>query len=231
MINQQLQKLGIKKKAPEDTQVQLYAFDSRKGNSEGTEREKIFAYFPTNAKLEHQLTTVGNNHFFNFIFNQFNTQLGITQALCTFTSTFENETDFVSLETDLNWWTAESFESGIWIGIVCNKNWSPGKYGPISCRNILKEIYGSIKLLYGSVSRLLDLDATCRRVKSSLQNVLNTWGNIFNNKKSIESINAYTVLSNFRVSSLPYLSLQKSSFFAMQHLTNLLFDLKNIDLK
>lgn len=191
------------KNSTSDAPFQLFVYDSRRGNTESTEKEKLLAFYPTDTNIDEQLSIVG-----------------LAQTIALFSATFSGDSNFVTLDTDKRKWASRNFEPGIWVGISVKKNWGPGEAGEGGIKIFLQDLYNYSVLLYGSVQRLLDIDATGRRAKASLQGVVEIWSELLMQKKSEERVKYENPLDLTRHGVLPTLALPRSSFLALQHIIN-----------
>lgn len=182
-----------------DVSFKLFIYDSRRGNTETTEKEKILAFFPTTVNIDEQLSTVG-----------------LAQTFALFTGTFSGDSNFITLDTDKRKWAVLTFEPGIWIGLVVKKDWGPGKAGNGGCKVFLEDLCGYVSLLYGSVQRLLELDATGKRARASLQSVIETWGELMTRNRSEEKAKYENPISLQPLGAIPTLSLTRTAFINLQ---------------
>ena len=183
----------------------LFIYDSRRGNTESTEKEKILAFFPSAVNIDEQLSTVG-----------------LAQTFSLFSGTFSGDSNFITLDTDKRKWAVRNFEPGVWVGMVVGNNWGPGKAGSGGCKIFLEDLYGYLVLLHGSVQRLLDLDATGRRARASLQGIVEIWGDMLVQKRSAERKKFENPLSLGRLGAVPTLTLGRSAFLSLQTLVQAL---------
>ncbi|CAD7704565.1 unnamed protein product [Ostreobium quekettii] len=142
------------------TPLQLFVFDTRRGNREGCESDKALAFYPPEMPPDDQLGTIG-----------------LAQALVTFIGTFApGEGRLHTLETERHWWGVKRFEEGIWFGVVVEKTWGPGRMGGGACGALLEEVYAWALMLHGSVNRLLERDPSGQGAAVSVQAVIEMWG-------------------------------------------------------
>lgn len=200
-----LQNFGTTSKKSRPGPLQLFVYDSRRGNCEGVEEEKILSFYPSSTPNDDQLVAVG-----------------LSQALSTFISTFDEDLSSQTLETDNRRWCSKKFETGVWVGTIVDCDWGPGKTGR-SCLNVLLgEVYGWIKLLHGSVNVLLDEDPTSQTARMKLQAILDEWGGILVAPKSKVKKAFQNSLGVARFGAVPLLPLPEGGLLAAQYISNAL---------
>lgn len=190
--------------------VQIFFYDTRRGNNEGHEEGKILSFYPSSTSSDDQLVLVG-----------------LSQALTTFISTFDEDVEDQCLETDNRRWCSKKFEVGVWLGAVADADWGPGKIGRSALNVLLSGIYGWVKLLYGSVNSLLDEDPSRSTARTKLQSVLNSWGDILTAPKSKVKKSLQSPLAVARFGAIPFLPLSREALLSVQYVCAALHDAHN----
>ncbi|GMH36776.1 hypothetical protein BSKO_04649 [Bryopsis sp. KO-2023] len=191
--------------------LQLFIYDERKGNKEGHEDDKLLAYFPATTPHDDKLITVG-----------------LAQALSTFIATFDGDSDTQTLETENCWWCIRRFEPGIRVGAVSDGESGPEKIRGGSLNVLLQDIYSWIRLLHGSVNKVLQEDPSAARARISLQAVIDTWGKILTAPKSQEKKDRESPLGVSRFGATPYLPLPRDALLSVQYLANSLMEMPSV---
>lgn len=182
------------------TPLQLFAFDDRRGNREGTETDKVLGFYPAELPTDDQLGSVG-----------------LAQALVTFMSTFTDSGGSLhSLETERHWWAVQRFEPGVWFGMVVERLWGPGRLGDGACGALLEDVYAWVLLLHGTVNSLLERDPSGAGAQISVQDVLDMWGDRLLGARGKDRSEFESPLSLLRHRVIPALPLMRDASLAMQ---------------
>eukprot|EP00249_Psilotum_nudum_P023872 c29013_g2_i3 orf=630-1703(-) len=119
--------------------LRLCIFDTRRGQEEGHELDKILFFFPAECPLPVQLSVIG-----------------LSEGLITFTTIFSPEVPCELIESERQSHILYQPESDIWMVMVVNK----GKEDDEVTRDtalqvVLKEAYCLFQMFYGSIRELL----------------------------------------------------------------------------
>eukprot|EP00887_Chlorella_sp_A99_P004827 scaffold4.g4827.t1 len=133
---------------------QLLVFDTRRGNEEGSEDDKVLAAHPPRASpAEHSSLA------------------GLFQGLLLFSSTFGQGAWNVA-ETDKSTWVLHEAEPHIWFALAAAKSWLPRHTTEDCLRGVLLHAHMLATVLAGTVQSLLDQDATAVAAQEALLPVL-----------------------------------------------------------
>lgn len=129
--------------------VQLLVFDSRRGNEEGYECEKILGFYPPNTRTNDQISISG-----------------LIQGLLTFSSAFNPTTvehpshqqkqHYEIIENEGSIWVIREIESGIYLAILASKSWLPRHVPQDNLLAALVHTTNLMGLLFYSIQTLLD---------------------------------------------------------------------------
>ncbi|CAN6487308.1 unnamed protein product [Victoria cruziana] len=119
--------------------VQLCVFDSRRGQREGDEHDKILFFFPADSTLPAQLSVVG-----------------LSDGLITFTRTFSPEAACEVIEADKHSHVFYQAEPEIWMVMVLEKSSDLDPIGRTdSLQRLLMEVHSLFVMFFGPLTSLL----------------------------------------------------------------------------
>ncbi|MEW5309546.1 MAG: hypothetical protein WDW38_001429 [Sanguina aurantia] len=118
----------------------LSVFDTRRGDQEGDEYEKVLSFYPTTAALTIRTSIVG-----------------LAQAISTFPSNFaEDDGGHKIMEGEFNRWVMLPCEPGVWMLMVVNKAWVGRCCANVALHAFLARMHTLFVLLHGRVNKLLE---------------------------------------------------------------------------
>lgn len=182
----------------------LTIFDTRRGQCEGEEHEKLLSFFPTTAPV-HVRTSI----------------VGLAQAVASFATTLtEDDTRFRTMVAEQNKWVMWECEPAIWVLAVVRKAWAGSTCTDAAFKQLLTSVYGVFVLLHGRLSTLLEQDATGFSVRRVLQPLLDEVGHRLLRPEAREHAGLANPLGPHHPEAVPLLSTSHPTFLAVQCLVN-----------
>ncbi|EFJ22293.1 hypothetical protein SELMODRAFT_416490 [Selaginella moellendorffii] len=130
--------------------MQLCVFDSRRGQQEGHELDKVLFFYPLDCPLPSQLSLVG-----------------LSEGLITFSRIFSPDSPCEFMEAERHGHIFYECEPDIWMILVVEKDGDQvtrdGAY-----RSLLRELYGIFRLFYGKISSRLENNPVADVVRNCL---------------------------------------------------------------
>ncbi|EFJ43026.1 hypothetical protein VOLCADRAFT_96769 [Volvox carteri f. nagariensis] len=144
-------------------------YDTRRGQCEGEEADKLLSFFPTIAPI-HVRTSI----------------VGLAQAVSSFAATLnqppnhyipeQNGSRFKTMVAEHNKWVMFECEPSIWVLAVVRKSWAGGTCTNAAFKALLTSMYDVFVLLHGSMDTLLEQDPTGFALRRVLQPLLDEIG-------------------------------------------------------
>lgn len=132
--------------------IQLCVFDSRRGQQEGQELDKILFFYPADLPFTKQLYIIG-----------------LSEGLITFTRTFSPEAACEVIEAEKHSHVFFEAEPDIWMILVVEKNKELEAIWRIDAlQKLLKEIHSFFLMFHGSIRLLLEKEPTGEVSRSHL---------------------------------------------------------------
>ncbi|KAG2497833.1 hypothetical protein HYH03_004103 [Edaphochlamys debaryana] len=142
------------------TNLTFALYDTRRGQCEGEEHEKLLSFFPTIAPV-HVRTSI----------------VGLAQAVASFADTLTQEgCRFKTLVAEQNKWVMCEVEPCIWLLAVVRKTWASGACTDAAYKALLTSTYDMFVLLHGRVNTLLEQDPSGFAVRRVFQPLLDEVG-------------------------------------------------------
>ncbi|KIZ00575.1 hypothetical protein MNEG_7388 [Monoraphidium neglectum] len=135
--------------------VCLAVYDTRRGQAEGCEADKILGFYPPSAPPAMQSSIVGLAH-----------------AVTMFAGTFNKDGRVHSMETDNNLWAMLNCEPGVWLLMVASRAWCGAAATPDGLAACLRTVHALAALLHGGVNAQLEADPGAASVRRRLQPLL-----------------------------------------------------------
>ncbi|KAH9616695.1 hypothetical protein KSS87_023823 [Heliosperma pusillum] len=124
--------------------VKLCVFDSRRGQREGEEVEKILYFYPPDLHLTEQLSVIG-----------------LSEGLITFTRIFSPDAVCEVIEAERHSHVFYEAEPDIWMVMIVEKNKElEGIWRIDALRSMLKEVHSLFVMFNGSIREMLDKDSS-----------------------------------------------------------------------
>ena len=132
--------------------VCLAYYDTRRGQAEGQEADKILGFFPPTAPATMQSSIVG-----------------LSQALTMFAGTFNKECPFHHMEAENNLWCMYHCEPDLWLLLVVSKTWTGSTTSQKSMQSYLRVLHSIMVLMHGTLTHQLEQDVSAHWVRKRLQ--------------------------------------------------------------
>ncbi|CAK9323964.1 unnamed protein product [Citrullus colocynthis] len=143
--------------------IQLCVFDSRRGQQEGQELDKILFFYPADLPFTKQLYIIG-----------------LSEGLITFTRTFSPEAACEVIEAEKHSHVFFEAEQDIWMVLVVEKNKELEAIWRIDAlQKLLKEIHSLFLMFHGSIRLLLEKEPTGEVSRSHLYSFIVDYLNDF----------------------------------------------------
>lgn len=143
--------------------IQLCVFDSRRGQQEGQELDKILFFYPADLPFTKQLYIIG-----------------LSEGLITFTRTFSPEAACEVIEAEKHSHVFFEAEQDIWMVLVVEKNKELEAIWRIDAlQKLLKEIHSLFLMFHGSIRLLLEKEPTGEVSRSHLYSFIMDYLNDF----------------------------------------------------
>ncbi|XP_038892741.1 vacuolar fusion protein CCZ1 homolog B-like isoform X1 [Benincasa hispida] len=143
--------------------IQLCVFDSRRGQQEGQELDKILFFYPADLPFTKQLYIIG-----------------LSEGLITFTRTFSPEAACEVIEAEKHSHVFFEAEQDIWMVLVVEKNKELEAIWRIDAlQKLLKEIHSLFIMFHGSIRLLLEKEPTGEVSRSHLYSFIMDYLNDF----------------------------------------------------
>eukprot|EP00252_Welwitschia_mirabilis_P001856 TRINITY_DN1181_c0_g1_i1.p1 TRINITY_DN1181_c0_g1~~TRINITY_DN1181_c0_g1_i1.p1 ORF type:complete len:516 (+),score=102.53 TRINITY_DN1181_c0_g1_i1:312-1859(+) len=196
--------MGLSQNNNSNEELQLCVFDTRRGQQEGQEIDKILFFYPPNFSLTSQLSVIG-----------------LSEGIITFTGIFSPEAPCEVIEADKHSYIFYQPEADIWMVLVIEKV----KESDELCRHealraILKEAHSLFTMFYGPIRPLLEKQPDATSVRDFLHVFLSDYLSDFIVGKKIK-------LPSFRESlvergTVQMLSMKRETALEVQSLVRLL---------
>ncbi|PRW57442.1 Transmembrane 9 superfamily member 4 isoform B [Chlorella sorokiniana] len=184
-------------------ELQLLVFDTRRGNAEGREQDKLLAFFPPALPPVQQSGLAGLLH-------------GLLLFTANFTGTPRPRWDVA--ETDSGLWVMHEPEPHIWFAALAPKAWLPRHASEVGLRCLLAQMHLLATVLCGSVQGLLDQDPSGAAARRALQAVLQRLGRQLSSTHSWQHRELRNPLAD--ASLPPLLALPPGASLAVQSVAN-----------
>eukprot|EP00879_Flechtneria_rotunda_P018295 GHRR01019192.1.p1 GENE.GHRR01019192.1~~GHRR01019192.1.p1 ORF type:complete len:362 (+),score=110.98 GHRR01019192.1:152-1237(+) len=135
--------------------IVLAVYDTKRGQVEGQESEKILAFHPATAPATVQSSIVG-----------------LAQALTMFAGTFNKECPFHTMEAHSHVWTMHHCEPDLWVLLVLRRNLLGTNCLSCNLSELLQRLHGMWTLLHGPITTQLEQDASGVHAQHCLQPLL-----------------------------------------------------------
>ncbi|XP_022990222.1 vacuolar fusion protein CCZ1 homolog B-like isoform X2 [Cucurbita maxima] len=143
--------------------IQLCVFDSRRGQQEGQELDKILFFYPADLPFTKQLYIIG-----------------LSEGLITFTRTFSPEAACEVIEAEKHSHVFFEAEQDIWMILVVEKNKElEAIWRMDALQKLLKEIHSLFLMFHGSIRLLLEKEPTGEASRSHLYSFITDYLNDF----------------------------------------------------
>ncbi|XP_023539554.1 vacuolar fusion protein CCZ1 homolog B [Cucurbita pepo subsp. pepo] len=141
--------------------IQLCVFDSRRGQQEGQELDKILFFYPADLPFTKQLYIIG-----------------LSEGLITFTRTFSPEAACEVIEAEKHSHVFFEAEQDIWMILVVEKNKElEAIWRMDALQKLLKEIHSLFLMFHGSIRLLLEKEPTGEASRSHLYSFITDYLN------------------------------------------------------
>ncbi|KAI3438251.1 hypothetical protein D9Q98_000687 [Chlorella vulgaris] len=183
--------------------LQLLVFDTRRGNKEGEENDKVLAGFPDTVSLLQQ-----------------SSMAGLLQGLLLFTANFTTDPhlQWDVAETDSGTWVMHEAEPHLWFAALAARQWLPRHTSEHTLRSLLTQAHLLTTALCGSVQAMLDKDPGGGLARAGLQAVVGHLGRALGSPASWQHRELRNPLGD--ASLPPLLQLSSGAALAVQSLCN-----------
>jgi len=149
---------------------QLLVFDTRRGNSEGEEDDKVLGFFPESTSLNERISLAGllqGLHIFSGSLERPQVSTAESRLLQSEQETKQNIQSVCSpllqvrdkseiIETDSSIWSTFEAEDGIFLTFTAAKTWLPRHVSQENLLGFLMHIHQLMKALFCGVQYMLD---------------------------------------------------------------------------
>ncbi|XP_031741855.1 vacuolar fusion protein CCZ1 homolog B isoform X1 [Cucumis sativus] len=150
--------------------IQLCVFDSRRGQQEGQELDKILFFYPADLPFTKQLYIIG-----------------LSEGLITFTRTFSPEAACEVIEAEKHSHVFFEAEQDIWMVLVVEKNKELEAIWRIDAlQKLLKEIHSLFLMFHGSIRLLLEKEPTGEVSRSHLYSFIMDYLNACQKRSALD---------------------------------------------
>ncbi|KAG6600861.1 Vacuolar fusion protein CCZ1-like B, partial [Cucurbita argyrosperma subsp. sororia] len=150
--------------------IQLCVFDSRRGQQEGQELDKILFFYPADLPFTKQLYIIG-----------------LSEGLITFTRTFSPEAACEVIEAEKHSHVFFEAEQDIWMILVVEKNKElEAIWRMDALQKLLKEIHSLFLMFHGSIRLLLEKEPTGEASRSHLYSFITDYLNACEKRSALD---------------------------------------------
>ncbi|XP_022990209.1 vacuolar fusion protein CCZ1 homolog B-like isoform X1 [Cucurbita maxima] len=150
--------------------IQLCVFDSRRGQQEGQELDKILFFYPADLPFTKQLYIIG-----------------LSEGLITFTRTFSPEAACEVIEAEKHSHVFFEAEQDIWMILVVEKNKElEAIWRMDALQKLLKEIHSLFLMFHGSIRLLLEKEPTGEASRSHLYSFITDYLNACQKRSALD---------------------------------------------
>lgn len=135
--------------------VCLVYYDTRRGQAEGQEADKVLAFYPPTTPATTQSSLVG-----------------LSQALTMFAGTFNKECPFHIMEAENTLWCMYHCEPDLWLLMLVSRGACAPTLRPASLQAYVRALHGMTTLLHGPLTQQLQRDASAAAVRRRLSPLL-----------------------------------------------------------